>query len=136
MRRSSSPTRTIASPTTPVGPSTSALTQMPGRAGPACKRRASITVRGHRLALAVGAAVATADRPRSVRRLLPARTDVVPLDHLVQCRRLDVKQLGGPLLHAAGGFERRLDQAPLKGSPGVAIGDPPPPPPDPRHPAT
>ena len=34
----------------------------------------------------------------------------MPLDHLVQRRRLDVQQLGGALLHAAGRFERRLDQ--------------------------
>ena len=40
----------------------------------------------------------------------PPRPDVVPLDHLVQRRRLDVQQLGGALLHAAGGFERGLDQ--------------------------
>src|SRR4030095_2099703 len=44
------------------------------------------------------------------RPTLTARTDVVPLDHLVQRRRLDVKALRGALLHAAGGFERRLDQ--------------------------
>src|SRR5215207_8944907 len=40
-------------------------------------------------------------------RLLAARPDVVALDHLVQRRRLDVEQLGGPLLHATGGLERR-----------------------------
>ena len=39
-----------------------------------------------------------------------ARPDVVPLDHLVQRRRLDVQQLGRALLHAAGRLERRLDQ--------------------------
>ena len=44
------------------------------------------------------------------RRLLAARPDVVALDHLVERRRLDVQQLRGALLHAAGGLERRLDQ--------------------------
>ena len=47
----------------------------------------------------------------AVRRLpLPPRPDVVALDHLVQRRRLDVQQLGGALLDAAGRFERRLDE--------------------------
>ena len=44
------------------------------------------------------------------RAALAPRADVVALDHLVQRRRLDVQQLGGPLLHAAGRFERGLDQ--------------------------
>ena len=44
------------------------------------------------------------------RRALAPRPDVVALDHLVQRRRLDVQQLGGALLHAAGRLERRLDQ--------------------------
>ena len=47
----------------------------------------------------------------AVRLSPPPRADVVPLDHLVQRRRLDVQQFGGALLHAAGRFERRLDQA-------------------------
>src|SRR5262249_22678792 len=38
-------------------------------------------------------------------------TDVVTLDHLVQRRRFDVEKLGGALLNASCGFERRLDQA-------------------------
>src|SRR5262245_38925044 len=41
---------------------------------------------------------------------LPPRPDVVTLDHLVQRRRLDVQELRGTLLHAAGCLERRLDQ--------------------------
>ena len=41
---------------------------------------------------------------------LAPRPDVVALDHLVQRRRLDVQQLGGALLDAAGRLERRLDQ--------------------------
>jgi hypothetical protein len=45
---------------------------------------------------------------------LRRRPDVVPLDHLVERRRLDVQQLGGALLHAAGRLERRLDQALLE----------------------
>ena len=48
-------------------------------------------------------------RCRSAVALAP-RPDVVPLDHLVQRRRLDVQQLGGALLHAARRLERRLDQ--------------------------
>src|SRR5512134_2700682 len=39
--------------------------------------------------------------------------DVVPLDHLVEGRRLDVQQLGGLFLHAAGGLQRGLDVAAL-----------------------
>src|SRR4029077_12961416 len=38
------------------------------------------------------------------------RMDVVPLDHLVQRRRLDMKQLGRPLLDATRGLERRFNQ--------------------------
>ena len=41
------------------------------------------------------------------------RPDVVPLDHLVQRRRLDVQELGGFLLDAAGGVERGFDVAAL-----------------------
>src|SRR5205823_6929944 len=39
-----------------------------------------------------------------------ARLNVVPLDHLVERRRLDVQQLGGALLYASRRFERRFDQ--------------------------
>jgi hypothetical protein len=69
-------------------------------------QRPSITIRGDRLGFDVGPRLARPDGARSVRRLLAARPDVVPLDHLVQRRRLDVEQLRGALLHAAGGLER------------------------------
>src|SRR5436190_9273056 len=59
---------------------------------------------GHRLpAAAVSGAVA-------VRGAAPPRTDLVAFDHLVQRRRLDMEELSGFLLHAAGRFERRFDQ--------------------------
>src|SRR5262245_1872122 len=48
-----------------------------------------------------------------IRALLAAWPDVVPLDHLVQRRRLDVQQLGGFLLDAARGLEGGFDVAPL-----------------------
>src|SRR5262245_4751697 len=41
---------------------------------------------------------------------LTARPDLVPLDHLVERRRLDMQELGGALLDAAGGLERRFDE--------------------------
>src|SRR4051794_10554905 len=44
------------------------------------------------------------------RRPLAPWPDVVSLDHFVQRGRLDVKQLSGTLLHAAGRFQRGLDQ--------------------------
>src|SRR3954447_1279196 len=46
----------------------------------------------------------------AVRRSLSPRPDLVALDHLVQRGRLDVQELGGALLDATGGFERRFDQ--------------------------
>src|SRR5262245_55305024 len=60
--------------------------------------------------------------PRRLRRLwfvirpltLASRANVVPLDHLVQCGRLDVEELGRALLNASRGLERRLDQPLLK----------------------
>src|SRR6188768_1764748 len=41
---------------------------------------------------------------------LPSRPDVVPLDHLVQGRRLDAQQLCSALLNAARSLERGLDE--------------------------
>src|SRR5579872_2216700 len=41
---------------------------------------------------------------------LAAWIDVVPLDHLVQRRGLDVEQLGGAFLDTPGSFERRFDE--------------------------
>src|SRR5438093_307879 len=46
----------------------------------------------------------------AVRLPLSPRTNVVALDHFVQRRRLDVQELGGALLHAAGRLQRRFDQ--------------------------
>ena len=45
------------------------------------------------------------------------------LDHLVERGRLDLQQLRGALLHAAGLLERRLDQAALERDLGVAVRD-------------
>src|SRR5690606_5532448 len=64
------------------------------------------------LDLVLGAAVG---RAAAGGRLLAARADVVPLDHLVERRRLDAEELGGPLLDAAGRLERGLDPLTLVG---------------------
>src|SRR3977135_2604177 len=45
---------------------------------------------------------------------LPTRTDVVPLDHLVERCRFDVQQLCSALLHAARGLERCFDETLLE----------------------
>src|SRR5262245_54612836 len=67
-----------------------------------CLYRRTVAGRMRRVAVRLGVAA----------RASPAtRLNVVALDHLVQRRRLDVQELGGALLHSAGGLERRFDQA-------------------------
>src|SRR5687768_5558772 len=47
---------------------------------------------------------------RRFRHPLPSRTDIVPLDHLIERCRLDAEQLGCALLNTTRGLERRLDE--------------------------
>ena len=94
------------------------------------RRAARSTSASNSLHFVVGAAVVVrvvgsdSGRLDRTRAALAPRPDVVPLDHLVQRRRLDVQQLRGALLHAAGRFERRLDQPLLEVGDHLAVRDP------------
>src|SRR5438270_739912 len=99
-RASCSASRTTSAPTTPVGPRTSSR-----------MTAALVPIRADDFFVVFDIRRAGPGSRRAVGRLLATWTDIVPLDHLVQRRRLDVKELGGAFLHAARRFQRGFDQA-------------------------